>query len=237
MVAAALISYRNARNIAGMSEVPSNNPSTEGGATENELISIERPMLLAAAGREEEATEAAAEPASLPTGEAEAKPEAGPEPEADLEAEGAPNYKVTSTGCAAIPRRRGREAWRPRGQRRSFGRLCKGTAAAGGCTGDGDASAAAAAKRKWTQEQQRKEMQLAAREAERQARAAKENIRVQRRKQREARRQQKKENEMKSAKVQVIKDTTKIRKWSKQARRQLVKMSPEMIRQLYGVQL
>lgn len=138
---------------------------------------------------------------------------------------------------AAIPRLQGRQTWRPKGQRRSFGRLCKGKAAAGGCAEEANASSVAATKKKWMQEQQRKMKQLEARAAEKQARAVKEKIRLQRRKQREARRQQKKENEMKSSKVQVIKDTTKIRKWSKQARRQLVKMSPEMIRQLYGVQI
>lgn len=220
-----------------MTDEPNNDPSQEGAAPENELISIEQRILLATAPQKEESTEVHAEPASLPQAEVQPNSEAESESEADIEAEEAAHPKDTSTGGVSIPRLRGRQAWRPRGQRRSFGRLCKGTAAAGGCSGDGDASAAAAAKRKWTQEQQRKEKQRAAREAERQARAAKENIRVQRRKQREARRQQKKENEMKSAKVQVIKDTTKIRKWSKQARRQLVKMSPEMIRQLYGVQL
>ena len=131
-----------------------------------------------------------------------------------------------------IPRLMGRQMWRPRGQRLSFGRLCKGNAASGGCVGD-----SAAAKKRWEQHQQQKEKQREARDFEKQARAIKEKVRVQRRKQREAKRQRKKENEMKSAKVQVIKDTTKIRKWNKQARRQLVKMSPEMIRQLYGVQL
>ncbi|KAL8451144.1 hypothetical protein Emed_002182 [Eimeria media] len=145
--------------------------------------------------------------------------------------------KTTDPATPRIPRLQGRQAWRPRGQRRSFGRLCKGKAAAGGCADDGGPSSAAAGKRKWQQEQQQKQQQRQARDLERQARAAKEAIRVQRRKQREAKRQRKKENELKSAKVQVIKDTTKIRKWNKQARRQLVKMSPEMIKQLYGVQL
>ncbi|CDI87233.1 hypothetical protein, conserved [Eimeria praecox] len=131
-----------------------------------------------------------------------------------------------------VPRLMGRQTWRPRGQRLSFGRLCKGQSAPGGCVGD-----STAAKKRWEQQQQQKEKQREARDAEKQARAVKEKVRLQRRKQREAKRQRKKENEMKSAKVQVIKDTTKIRKWNKQARRQLVKMSPEMIRQLYGVQL
>lgn len=162
--------------------------------------------------------------------EAQSAPEAG-------EAEGPSVPHGSNKGSAAIFRLQGRQTWRPRGQRRSFGRLCKGKAAAGGCAGDGSASAATAAKRKWQQEQLVKEKQRDARQAERQARATKERIRAQRRKQREAKRQRKKENEMKSAKVQVIKDTTKVRKWNKQARRQLVKMSPEMIRQLYGVQL
>ncbi|KAL8424771.1 hypothetical protein Efla_001360 [Eimeria flavescens] len=159
--------------------------------------------------------------------------EAEMESEEDTEAVGG----SSKTENLLIPRLQGRQAWRPRGQRRSFGRLCKGKAAAGGCAGDGSSSAAAAAKRKWQQQQQQKQQQQQAREAEKQARAVKEAVRVQRRQQREAKRQRKKENELKSSKVQVVRDTTKIRKWNKQARRQLVKMSPEMIRQLYGVQL
>lgn len=153
------------------------------------------------------------------------------------EAEGHSEPHGSDKGRAAIHRLQGRQTWRPRGQRRSFGRLCKGQAAAGGCAGDRNASAATTAKKKWQQEQLVKEKQREAREAERQMRATKERIRAQRRKHREAKRQQKRENEMKSAKVQIIKDTTKIRKWNKQARRQLVKMSPEMIQRLYGVRL
>ncbi|KAL8450040.1 hypothetical protein Emag_003464 [Eimeria magna] len=156
---------------------------------------------------------------------------------AELDAAAQKLQKSADSPSARIPRLQGRQAWRPRGQRRSFGRLCRGRAAAGGCAGDGGPSSAAAGKRKWQQEQQQKQQQRKAGDLERQARAAKEAIRVQRRKQREAKRQRKKENELKSSKVQVIKDTTKIRKWNKQARRQLVKMSPEMIKQLYGVQL
>ncbi|CDJ58342.1 hypothetical protein, conserved [Eimeria maxima] len=139
---------------------------------------------------------------------------------------------LPSESNKTIPRRMGRQMWRPRGQRLSFGRLCKGSSAPGGCVGD-----STAAKKRWEQVQQQKAKQREARDSEKQIRAVKEKVRVQRRKQREAKRQRKKENEMKSAKVQVIKDTSKIRKWNKRARRQLVKMSPEMIRQLYGVQI
>ncbi|CDJ50034.1 hypothetical protein, conserved [Eimeria brunetti] len=139
---------------------------------------------------------------------------------------------LPSEANRTIPRLMGRQTWRPRGQRLSFGRLCKGSAAPGGCTGD-----STAAKKRWEQQQQQKAKQREAREIEKQMRAVKEKIRLQRRKQREAKRQRKKENEMKSAKVQIIKDTTKIRRWNKRARRQLVKMSPEVIKQLYGVQL
>ncbi|KAL8433794.1 hypothetical protein ACSSS7_003640 [Eimeria intestinalis] len=183
--------------------------------------------LSAATIQEPAAAEDALDACSAETGPAEAEAAAAPEK----------TPKPSDTKSTCIPRLQGRRAWRPRGQRRSFGRLCRGKAAAGGCAGDGDASSAAAGKRKWQQMQQQKQQQREARELERQARAAKEAIRVQRRKQREAKRQRKKENELKSAKVQVIKDTSKIRKWNKQARRQLVKMSPEMIKQLYGVQL
>ncbi|KAL8272470.1 hypothetical protein Esti_003593 [Eimeria stiedai] len=152
---------------------------------------------------------------------------------AELDAEAEATQTRIHPQSTRIPRLQGRQAWRPRGRRRSFGRLCRGKAAAGGCAGDGDPSSAAAGKRKWQQEQQQKQQKREARNLERQARAAKEAIRVQRRKQREAKRQRKKENELKSSKVQVIKDTTKIRKWNKQARRRLVKMSPEMIKQLF----
>lgn len=41
--------------------------------------------------------------------------------------------------------------------------------------------------------------------------------------------EKKKENLVKSGGIQVIKNTSKIRKWNKKAKRQLIKMSPEML--------
>eukprot|EP00922_Rhytidocystis_sp_ex-Travisia-forbesii_P049972 GHVS01074374.1.p3 GENE.GHVS01074374.1~~GHVS01074374.1.p3 ORF type:complete len:129 (-),score=36.11 GHVS01074374.1:113-499(-) len=59
------------------------------------------------------------------------------------------------------------------------------------------------------------------------------------RKKTEAKRKRKDENEVKAmgAQAQVITKTTKIRKWHKKAKAQLVKMSPEMINKLYGAKL
>eukprot|EP00922_Rhytidocystis_sp_ex-Travisia-forbesii_P069667 GHVS01104072.1.p1 GENE.GHVS01104072.1~~GHVS01104072.1.p1 ORF type:complete len:176 (-),score=36.25 GHVS01104072.1:242-769(-) len=56
---------------------------------------------------------------------------------------------------------------------------------------------------------------------------------------REAKRKRKDENELRAmgAQAQVITNTTKIRKWHKKAKNQLVKMSPEMITKLYGARL
>eukprot|EP00922_Rhytidocystis_sp_ex-Travisia-forbesii_P066763 GHVS01099150.1.p3 GENE.GHVS01099150.1~~GHVS01099150.1.p3 ORF type:complete len:130 (+),score=24.69 GHVS01099150.1:1335-1724(+) len=59
------------------------------------------------------------------------------------------------------------------------------------------------------------------------------------RKKTETKRKRKDENEVRAmgAQAQVITDTTKIRKWHKKAKAQLVKMSPEMITKLYGAKL
>lgn len=46
--------------------------------------------------------------------------------------------------------------------------------------------------------------------------------------------ERKKENMMKGANVQVITNTSKIRKWNKKAKRKLIKMSSEMVETLYG---
>lgn len=58
-----------------------------------------------------------------------------------------------------------------------------------------------------------------------------EQLKKQREKQRQ-KEERKKENMIKAGNVQVIKNTSKIRRWNKKARRQLIKMSPEMVERL-----
>lgn len=127
------------------------------------------------------------------------------------------------TTCSEIPRVRGRQAWRAKGSVRSFGKFCK--------------EASNRNRGSWESRQRAREEARAMQRAEAEMREARAAARRRRRERTEEKKRRKQENEMKSAHVQVIKDTTKLRKWSKKARRALVKMSPEMIKKLYNVNL
>ncbi|CAK0860508.1 unnamed protein product [Prorocentrum cordatum] len=63
---------------------------------------------------------------------------------------------------------------------------------------------------------------------------AKKEVRKVRAKKREEKKRRKEENEVKAGQYQVIKNTDKIRKWHKNARKQLQKMGPEQIQKLLG---
>ncbi|PFH35886.1 hypothetical protein BESB_055370 [Besnoitia besnoiti] len=125
------------------------------------------------------------------------------------------------TMAAHIPRVRGKQAWKAKGSVRSFGRFCK--------------EAANRAKGTWETQKRARDEERAMRQAEREMREQRAAVLRRRREKTEEKRRRKEENEMKSTQVQVIKNTTKLRKWGKKARRDLVKMSPEMIQKLYNV--
>ena len=44
--------------------------------------------------------------------------------------------------------------------------------------------------------------------------------------------ERKKENALKGASVQIVKNTTKVRKWTHKARQKLIKMNPEQVEKL-----
>ncbi|KFG53847.1 hypothetical protein TGFOU_223490 [Toxoplasma gondii FOU] len=130
---------------------------------------------------------------------------------------------VPGTMGARIPRSRGRQAWREKGTVRSFGRFCK--------------EAANRNKGSWESQKQARDQQKAMRQAELEMRQERSAVLRRRREKTEEKRRRKEENALKSSQVQVIKNTAKLRKWGKKARRDLVKMSPEMIQKLYNVRL
>lgn len=63
---------------------------------------------------------------------------------------------------------------------------------------------------------------------------ARKEVRKVRAKKRAEKKRRKEENEVKAGQYQVIKNTDKIRKWHKNARKQLQKMGPEQIQKLLG---
>ncbi|CBZ54469.1 conserved hypothetical protein [Neospora caninum Liverpool] len=130
---------------------------------------------------------------------------------------------VPGTMAANIPRVRGKQAWREKGAVRSFGRFCR--------------EAANRAKGSWETQKQARNEQRAMRQAEREMREERAAVLRRRREKTEEKKRRKEENELKSSQVQVIKNTSKLRKWGKKARRDLVKMSPEMIQKLYNVRV
>jgi|688.fasta_scaffold702460_1 hypothetical protein len=84
------------------------------------------------------------------------------------------------------------------------------------------------------QKMKEKEEMLAARELERKMREESAEKRKKARKKTEAKRKRKEVNEMKSSQFQIIKDTEKVRSWTKSMRAKLTRMPAEMFYALSG---
>ncbi|KEP67298.1 UNVERIFIED_CONTAM: hypothetical protein HHA_223490 [Hammondia hammondi] len=151
--------------------------------------------------------------------------EMGDDAEGGCQGEESSSAQANAAGTMGtrIPRSRGRQAWREKGAVRSFGRFCR--------------EAANRNKGSWESQKQARDQQKAMRQAELEMRQERSAVLRRRREKTEEKRRRKEENALKSSQVQVIKNTAKLRKWGKKARRDLVKMSPEMIQKLYNVRL
>eukprot|EP01071_Lankesteria_metandrocarpae_P013732 Lankesteria_metandrocarpae@DN754_c0_g1_i1.p1 len=87
----------------------------------------------------------------------------------------------------------------------------------------------------WKQKAARRDMLKAVKKQDRDMKEGKREENSRRREQRKASKQRRAENELKSSAIQVIKQTSKLRKWDKKAKAKLIKMSPEMIEKYYGI--